>query len=115
MRYLTVSLMMPDAVELSVCIGVGCWGCSNYSNVFFITSPFSELMNRPPNSDASVDAVIFYRIAVTTYTAPLYLVGELGSKWSLRKKCPPTLLLALDTDKYEASLWMCNCIGLEKY
>ena len=55
------------------------------------------------------------RIAATTNTSPLCLVGELGSKWSLRKKCPPTIILAFNADKYNALLWMYNFIWLTQY
>ena len=37
---LTVSLVMPDAVELSVCIGVGPCGCPITSNEVLSTSFF---------------------------------------------------------------------------
>ena len=65
----------------------------------FSTSPSLELSNRPLNSASAADAMIFFIMAATTNTDPLCLVGEMVSNWSLRKKCPPTLLLALDTDK----------------
>ena len=39
LRYLTVLLMMPDAVELSVCIGVGPCGCPISSYGVLSTSP----------------------------------------------------------------------------
>ena len=47
---LTVSLMMPEAEELSVCIGVGPCGCPISSDEVLSTSPYLALMNRPPNS-----------------------------------------------------------------
>ena len=77
MRCFTVSFMIPDAVEFSVCIGVWCWGCPIYSNVFLITSPSLALMNRPPTSASAADAMKIFRMAVTTNTYPLCLVGEL--------------------------------------
>ena len=91
--------MIPDDIELSVCIGVRCWECLIYLNVFLITSPSLALINRPPNSASAAESMTFFIIATTTNTAPFVLVGEIGSKWSLRKKCTPNLLLALDTDK----------------
>ena len=100
--------MIPNYVELFVFIGVRCWGCPISSNVFLISSPSFELINRPPNSASAADAMIFFRISETTNTDPLCFVGEIGSKWSLRKKFLPTLLPKLDTDKYDALLWMCN-------
>ena len=100
--------MIPDAVEFSACMGVGCWGCPISSNVFLVTSTSLVLMNRPPNSASDADAMEFFRMAATTYTATLCFVGELGSQWPPWKKCPPNLLITLDPDKYNTLLWMCN-------
>ena len=92
--------MIPDSVELSVCIGVGVLGCIISSNVCLITSPSLELMNCPHNSAFVADAMTFFRIAATTNTDSLCLVGELLSKWSVQKNCSPTLFIYLDTNKY---------------
>ena len=115
LRCLTVLLMIPEVVELSVFIGVGPWGFTISSNE--VLSIFSSLglMNSPPNSSSAAEAINFFKMAATTNIAPLYLVCEVGLKFSLRKKCPPTLLLALDTDRYDASLCICNCIWLAQY
>ena len=50
LRCLTVSLMMPKAVELSVYMGIGPCGCNIYSSEVLSTSPSLALVNRPPNS-----------------------------------------------------------------
>ena len=50
LRCLMVSLMMLDAMELSVCIGVGPCGCPISSNEVLSTYPSLALMNRPPSS-----------------------------------------------------------------
>ena len=52
-------LMIPDAVELSVCIGVGPCGCPISSNDVLSTSPSLALMNRPPNPASAVEAITF--------------------------------------------------------
>ena len=115
LRFLTVSLMMPDAVDLSVCIGVGPCGCPISSIEVLSTSPSLVFMNRPPNSASAAEAITFFKMAATTNIAPLCLVCEVGLHLSLRKKCPPTLLLALDSDKYYASLCICNFIWIAQY
>ena len=107
MSCLTVLLMMPDAVELSVCIGVGPCGCPISSNGVLSTSPSLALMKRPPNSTSAAVAIKFFKMTATTNTAPLCLVGDVGLNFSLRKKCPPILLLALNAYRYDA--WLCIC------
>ena len=115
LRYLTVSSMMPDAVELSVCIGAGPCGCPVSSNEVLSTSPSFELINRPPNSASVAEAITCFKMADKTNTSPLCLVRKVRSNMSLRKKCPPTLLLALDAERYDTSLCICNYIWLAKY
>ena len=74
LRCLVVLLMMPDAVELSDCIGVGPCGCPISSNEVRSTSPSLVLMNRPPNSASAAEAITYFKMAATTNTAPLCLV-----------------------------------------
>ena len=92
----TVSLMMPEAVELSVRMGVGPCGCPISSNEVLSTSPSLKLLNRPPNSTSAAEVITFFRMAATTNIAPLYLVCEVWLHLSLKKKYPLTLLLDLD-------------------
>ena len=107
--------MMPDDVELYVCIGVGpCW-CPIYSNEVLSNSPSLSLMNRPPNSASAAEAITCFKMAATTNTAPLCLIREVESNLPLRKKCPPTLLLALDAERYYTSLCIGNYIWLVQY
>ena len=94
--------MIPDAVELYVCIGVGPCGCPISSNEVLSTSPYLVFMNRPPNSASDTESITFFEMAATINTAPLCLVSEVGLNLSLKKKCPPTLLLALDANIYYA-------------
>ena len=103
---LTVLLMMPDAVELYVCIGVCPCGCTIYFNEVLSTSPSLALMNRPPNSTSAAEAITFLKMAATANTAPLCLVFEVGLNLSLMKKFPPTLFLALDDDRY--GVYLCT-------
>ena len=93
LRCLTVLLMMPDAVELSVCMGVGpCW-FPIYSNEVISTSPSLELMNRPPNSASAAYSITFFKMAATTNNSPLCLVCEVVLNFSLRKKFPTTYMM----------------------
>ena len=75
---LTVSFIMPDVVELSVCIGIVTCGCPISSSVVLITSPSLALMNRPPNYASADDAITFFRMAATTNIDPLCLVYDVG-------------------------------------
>ena len=88
-RCLTVSFMMPDAVELSICMGIGTCGCPIYSSEVLITSPSLELMNSPPNSFSAAEAITFFRMATTTNITPLCLLCDVGLKFSHGKKCLP--------------------------
>ena len=115
MCFFTVLLMMPESVELSVCVGVGPFGCPIYSNEVMITSPSLALINRPPNSASTAEAITCLKVAANTNTALLFLVREVGSNLSLRNKCSPTLLLALGAERYDALLCICNFIWLAKY
>ena len=55
----TVSFMMSEAVELSVCMGIGPCGCLISSSEVLNTSPSLALMNRPPNSSSAAEALTF--------------------------------------------------------
>ena len=95
LRCMAVSLMMPDAVELSACIGVGPCGCPISSNLVLSTSTSLTLVNRPPNYASATESIMCFKMADTPNTAPICLVREVGSNLSLSKKCPRTLLLGL--------------------
>ena len=60
MRYLTVLLMIPEAMELSVCMGIGPCGFPISSSEVLSTSPSLELINRPPNSASAAEAITFF-------------------------------------------------------
>ena len=115
LRCLTVSLILPDIVKLSVCMDVGPCGCPISSNEVLSTSPSLALMNRTPHYASDAEAITFFRIATTTNTAPLCLVCDIRLNLSLGKKRPPNLLLSLDADIYDESMCICNCIWLAQY
>ena len=54
--------MISDAIDFSVYIGVGCWGCPISFNMFLMTSPSLVLINRPHNSASAADAMTFFRM-----------------------------------------------------
>ena len=107
-----LSLMIPDAMELSVCIGVVPCGCLISSNEVLSTYPSLALINRPPNYASAAEAITCSKISATNNTAPLCLVREVGSNTSLWKTFPLTLLLALDVERYYTSLCICISFGL---
>ena len=114
-RCLTFLLMTPDAMELSVFIGVVPCGFPISSNEVLSNSTSLALTNRSPNFAYAAEAITFSKMVATTNTATLCLVFEVGLNLSLKKKCPPTLLLDLDTNRYDASLCIYNCIWLAQY
>ena len=111
-----VLLTIPIAVELSVWMVVGSfWGCPISSNLSLKSTFSLPFRNNHPSSASDADAITFFNIAAITKMAPLWLVCCPYSIFLLRKKCPPNLLLALNSDKYEASLCTCNTISLANY
>ena len=76
LRCLKVPLMMHDAVDLSVCVGVGPFGFPISSYEVLSTSPSLGLMNRIPNSASAAEAITCFKMAATTNTATLCLVRE---------------------------------------
>ena len=65
-------LANPSAVELSVCIGVGGWGCPSSSSVVFSGNAAFALMNSPPSSASAADAITALMMLATFNTAPLF-------------------------------------------
>ena len=106
---------MHEAVELSVCMGIGPCGCPIFSSEVLSTSPSLALINRPLNSAYSAESITFFIMVATTNIAPLFFVCDVWLKKLLRKKCPPTLIIDLDADRYDASLCILNFIWLAQY
>ena len=91
MRCLTVSFMMPEAVELSICMGVGPCGCPISSNEVFSTSPYLAFMNRPPSSASTAEAITFFRMAATTNIAHYVWFVTLGYIFHLGRNAPQAM------------------------
>ena len=85
-RCLTASLMIPEAMELSVCMRIFPCGCPIYSSEVLSTSPSLAVMNGHPNYASAAEAITFFRMDATTNIASLCLVCEVGLNLSLRKK-----------------------------
>ena len=53
-------VIIPVSEELSVTIGVMCWGWENYSKLVPINSPFRKLTKRPPSSDSIKEEIVLH-------------------------------------------------------
>ena len=72
---LMVLLTIPTVVELSMCIGVGGWGCPNSCSVKHITFACLVFNNSAPSSASAADAATHFKIEHMTCMAPLSLIG----------------------------------------
>jgi hypothetical protein len=103
---LMVSFKIPNAVEFSVRRGVG--GCVWPISVSVTLSgaPLWALLKHAPTSDLAAEATTFLMTAATLKMDPLSLSWSGGLL--PKKNRPPRRLRAFETERYEASLWMCN-------
>ena len=81
---------------LSVCIGVGGYGCPRNSSTCRAGIASQQLMNNAPTSASAADDMTALMICDIVLMAPL-----LGGTSTLldKKKCPPALLRALLSDR----------------
>ena len=70
LRCLIILLAIPDAVELSVFIGVGSWGYLNSPNVVLKITASCPFTNTPPISASIADAITFFMIEHTACRDP---------------------------------------------
>lgn len=82
---------IPQAVELSVWMGVGGWGCPISSRICLIYTVSLALVHSAPSSASAADDMTALMICAMFRMDPLG--GGMSSLFN-RKKCPPTLLLA---------------------
>ena len=83
--------MMPFAVELSVCIGVGGFGCPISVSMFLRwTAPFA-LMKIPPSYASDAEYITALMICDMLRVAPFF--GGVSALVD-NKKCPTSLLRA---------------------
>ena len=93
------------AAELSVCMGVlGC-GCPNSSRVFLAGTASLAFMYIAPISASHAEDITARMICHNVSTGPLF--GGICQSLDM-KKCPPALLQALGSLKYDASLWIAS-------
>ena len=93
--------MKPSAVVLSVIIGVGGWMWPISSRSVLAGMACLELRNNTPISASAAEDMTLLMIWAMLWKAPLF-GGQ--SELSDMKKCPPALLLAFGSDRYDASL-----------
>ena len=86
----------PSAVVLSFCIGVG--GClwPIVYNEWRAGIASMQLTKRDPNSASAAEDMTAFMICEMVRTDPLF---SRTSESLYIKKCPPTLLLAFDSDR----------------
>ena len=99
----------PCAVVLSVYIGVGGCLCPISSSAWRAGMASRQLMKSALSSASAAEDITDLMILATVRTDPL-LVGY--SAVLDKKKCPPARLLALDSERYEASLWPARTMSL---
>ena len=102
----------PNAVLLSVCIGVGGCLCPISSSSCLIATASHALMYRAPSSaSAALDMTVLIILDMFN-TAPLF-----GGSLTLddMKKWPPALLRPPGSLRYDASLCTANTISLFSY
>ena len=105
-RRLTVLFVIPTAVELSQCMGVGGCGCPISSRVSQQMVACLQLRNRAPSSDSAAEATTKRKIVHSVKNAPFNLIGFVGSGFHPMKKWPHALLCGLAFDKCDSSKWM---------
>ncbi len=105
-------LTTPNAVVLSVCIGVGGCLCPRNSKTCLVGTASWQLMNNAPTSASAAEDSTALIVCEMVITAPL-LSG--GLALLDMKKCPPALLRALLSDRYDASLCAANTMSLVLY
>jgi hypothetical protein len=106
---LIVLFKIPNAIELSVrrSVGGSVWPIS--VSVTLSGAPLWALRKHAPTSDSAAEATTFLTMEATLRIDPFSLScsGDLFPK----KNRPPSRLRALETDRYEASLWMYNIMS----
>ena len=100
------------AVVLSTWMGVG--GCTWPRNLRACRNGMASfaLSKVAAISVSAAEAMIFLTMAQRTCTAPLGLAYSGLGHSSDKKKKPPALLLALDTERHDPSLCACSIMPL---
>ena len=103
LRFFTVPLAMPVALEFSVWIGVAGWGCPISASVIWSIAPCLALWKRPLDSASVAEDITFFMMLLTVWMAPLgvgVVVGGFVGSWErdVSVKCSPTRLRDLGSD-----------------
>ena len=107
-----VLFSIPSAVEIYLCMGFACCGCTIYSRTTLICSTAFVLWKNDPTYASNSNDITFFMILESGRISPLDFLVLL--KFCIRKKkFPPERFLACNYDRYDASLCMCNVIFLE--
>jgi hypothetical protein len=111
--------MIPDAQAFSVWVVIVYCGCTILVRVMWRGAASFALYNRAQVSVTVAEARTAFMMEQWMWTTPLNVGGVesgLGIAvvgLSLRKKIMSALERALETERYDASLWMWRCIMLE--
>ena len=102
-------IVISTAVKLSQCFGEGGCGWPIYINLAWIGTTSWPLVNTVPRFISAVDTIMLHSILQTTCTESFIIGVKVcmscpAGIFPARKKMPLALLLALETDKYGASL-----------
>ena len=102
----------PCAFVLSFCMGVGGYLFPISSRDWIAGMASLQLTNSGPSSASDADDITALNI-LTIVNAATLLGGNVV--FLDIKKCPPALLLAFVSERYEASLWPASNISLAWY
>jgi hypothetical protein len=97
------------AVELLVCMGVQVCGCPIPLRVRCMETAVLALMNSAPSLASAANDITAHIICDMLSTAPL-LMGM--SSLPAMNMWPPALLQALNSDRYNALLWIASLMSL---
>ena len=99
-------------MKLSVWTGVGGCGCLVFHDVFLNGAACLVLMKRAQSFASAADDVTTLMTSAMFNTKPL--IRGNGALLDM-KKCPPALLLAFSSLKFEAFLWIAKAMLLALY
>jgi hypothetical protein len=103
---LMASFKTPNAVELYVRSGVAGWMWPNSASVTLSGAPPWAFWKHAPTSDSAADATTFFMNDAILRREP-FRVSSCGGL-SPQKNKPPRQLCVFETERYDASLWMCR-------
>jgi hypothetical protein len=106
---LMVSFKIPNAVELSVWSGVAGWMYPNSVSVSLSGAPLWAFWKHAPTSDPAAEATTLFMTDAKLRIEPFMVSYCRGL--SPQKNNPPGRLRAFQTERYDASLWICRIMS----